>query len=54
MWNPKYSTNKSIYKMETDSQTQGSDLDLLGGCGVGEGRTGGLELADINYYTYDG
>ena len=26
MWNPKYDTNERIYEIETDSQTQRTDL----------------------------
>ena len=28
MWNPKYNTSELIYKMETDSQTQKTNLQL--------------------------
>ena len=34
MWNPKYSTNKPIYKSETDSQTYSTNL-WLQGVGIG-------------------
>ena len=35
MWNPKYSTNEPIYKTETGSETQTTDLWLT------KGRRGG-------------
>ena len=37
MWNPQYETNESIYDTETDSQTRGTDLQLLRGRGLGLG-----------------
>ena len=37
MWNLKYDTNELIYKTETDSQTQRTDLWLPGGKGGGGG-----------------
>ena len=40
--NLKYDTNKLIYKPETDSQTQRTDLQLP--------RESELRLADANYY----
>ena len=40
MWNPKYDTNEPIYKVEMDSQTQGTDLQLAS-VGV---RQEGLEV----------
>ena len=40
MWNLKYDTNELIYKTETDSQTQRTDLLLPRGRGVGEGWIG--------------
>jgi len=49
MWNLKEDTNEPIYKIETDSQTR-TDLWLPRWRGLGEGCTGKLELADINYY----
>ena len=50
MWNRKYDKNEPIYEIETDSQTQRTDLWLPTGREVGEGRTGSLGLADANYY----
>ena len=49
MWNLKY-RNKAIYKRETDSQTQRTDLWLSRWRGLGEGQTGSLRLADANYF----
>ena len=46
MWNLKYDTNEPIYKTETDSKTEKTDLWLWGR----EGWIGSLELADANYY----
>ena len=46
-----YDTNEFIYETETDSQTEKTDLWLPRGGEVEEGRTGNLELADVNYYT---
>ena len=40
MWNLKYDTSELIYKTETDSATQKTDLWLPGGVGVREGRIG--------------
>ena len=37
MWNPKYGTNAPIYKTETDSQTQKTNLSLPKGKGTGGG-----------------
>ena len=37
MWNPKYDTSEHIYKTETDSQTQKTNLWLPEGNGGGEG-----------------
>ena len=50
--NLKYNTNELIYKSETDSQTQRTDLGLLRE-GVEEGWIGSLGLADVNYYIQD-
>ena len=50
MWNLKYDTNELLYKTETDSQTQRTDLRLPRGGGVGEGWIGSLGLAEANYY----
>ena len=52
MCNLKYDTNEPIY--ETESQTQGTDSWLPKGRGLEEGCTGGLGLADANYYIQDG
>ena len=46
----KYDTNEPIYETETDSQTKTPNLWLT----WGEGRTGSLGLADVNYYTQRG
>ena len=46
MWNLKYETNELIYKTETDSQTQRTDLWLP----RGREWIGSLGLADANYY----
>ena len=48
-WNLKYNTNELIYKIETDSQTQRTDLWLLRVRGIGEGWIGNLGSADANY-----
>ena len=50
MWNLKYDTNEAIYKTETDSQTQRTDLWLPRGKRVVEGKIGIWGLADANYY----
>ena len=50
IWNLKHATNKPIYKTETDSQTERTDLWLSVGKGVWEGRTGSVGLTDANYY----
>ena len=50
MWNLKYNTNELIYKTETDSQTQRTDLWFPRGSAVGEGRTASLGLVDANNY----
>ena len=42
MWNLKYSTNEPIYKTETDSQTQRTDLWLWRGSGEKERDTQGI------------
>ena len=44
----KYGTNEPIYKAETDSQIQRTNLWLQRG--RGEERTGSLGLADVNCY----
>ena len=50
MWNLKYDTNDHIYKIETDSQTQKTDLCLLRGRTVGEECSVSLGIADAKYY----
>ena len=40
MWKLKYNTNEPIYKTETDSQTQRTDLWLPRGKGEGRGVVG--------------
>ena len=40
MWNLKYDTNEQIYKIETDSQTERTDLWLPMGRGMEEGWVG--------------
>ena len=49
MWNLKYDTNEVIYKTETDSQTQKTNLWLPKGKG-GEGYIRSLGLTDTHYY----
>ena len=51
MWNLKYDTNELIYKTETDSQTQRTDLGLprRGWGGLGQGWSGSLGLVDVSY-----
>ena len=48
MWNLKYDTNELIYKTETDSQTQRTDLGLPG---VGGWRRDGLGVWDQQMQT---
>ena len=38
MWNLNYGTNESIYRMQIDSQTQGTDLCLPRGVWGGRGQ----------------
>ena len=47
MWNLNCGTNEPIYKTETDSQTQRSELVRELGR---DGLTGNLRLVDANYY----
>ena len=47
MWNPKYGTDESIYRTETDSQTCRTVLWLLR---KGKGCTGSLGLVDSNLH----
>ena len=51
MWNFKNNINECIYKIETDSQTQETNLWLPRGRGNGKGQIGGMEVANTNYYT---
>ena len=51
MWNLKNNTNESIYKTETDSQTQKTNLWLPKGKGFGEGEIRSMGLTDTDYYT---
>ena len=51
MWNQKYDTNELIYKTETDSQTQKTNLWLPQRRGCGEGQIRCIGLVDTNYYT---
>ena len=54
-WNLKYGTNEPIYRRDSDSQTQRSDLWLLGiGVGEGEEWTGNLGFVDANDYIQNG
>ena len=46
-------TKESIYKAETDTQTQHTCA-CQGGSGMGEGQTGSLGLPDANYYIKNG
>ena len=48
MWNLKHDTNEHIYEIETESQTERTDLWLPRGGGVGEGWSESLGLADTN------
>ena len=50
IWNLKYNTNELIYKIETDSQTQRTDLWLLRGKWVGVGWIENLGFSDANCY----
>ena len=47
----KNNTNDSIYKTETDSQTQKTNLRLLKGRGREGGTNRSMGLTDKNYYT---
>ena len=51
MWNLKYSTNELLYKAETDSQTQRSDLWLARESGGRERMDWESGLVDANDYT---
>ena len=48
MWSLKYDTNELVYKTETDSQTQKTDLCLPGRREEGMGGTASLGLVDAN------
>ena len=50
MWDLKYGTNEPIYKTETDSWTQRTDLWLPRGRGKGVGWMGSSGLVDADYY----
>ena len=52
MWNLKYGTNEPIYKTETDSQTQRTDLWLVRGGGTGVGWIGSLGLEVMETITF--
>ena len=54
MRNFKKDTNELTYKTETDSQTQRTELWLLGGGREGEGWSESLGLVDENYHTQTG
>ena len=50
MWDLKTSTNKLIYKTETDTQTQKANI-WLPKEKRGEGQTGSVGLTDAHYWT---
>ena len=50
MWYLKYGRNEHIYKTETHSQMQRTELWLPSGRRVEDRRTGSLGLAYVNYY----
>ena len=50
MWNLKYGTDESIYRIETDSQTWRPDLWLPKGEGEGMEWTENLGFVDTSYY----
>ena len=50
MWNLKNNKNESIYKTETDLQTEKTNLRLPKGRGKGEGQIRNMGLTDTNYY----
>jgi len=53
--NLKHSTHELLYKSETDSQTQRTDLGLVAKeDGVGERWSGRLGSADVSRYTQNG
>ena len=47
IWNLKNNTNESVYKIETDSQTQKTNQWLQ----RGERQLRGMRVTDTNYYT---
>ena len=50
MWHLNLGTNNPLYKTESDSQTQRTDLWLPRGRGEVVGCTGSMGLGDANYY----
>ena len=52
-WNLNYDTNEFIYEIETDLQTQRTDLQFPRSGMWGEGWIGSLGLADANYYLWN-
>ena len=48
MWNLKCNANESIYKIETDSETQRTNLQLPNGKGKGEGQIRSMGIIDTN------
>ena len=54
MWNLKSDKNAPIYKPETDSQTQRTDLQLPRWSRDREGKTGRVGLAETNYSIQSG
>lgn len=53
-WNLKCDGNQHIYRTKTDSQMQRADLCSPRTRGMREGWNASLELADANYYIWDG
>ena len=49
MWNVKQDTNEHIYETETDSQTQGTDLWLPKGTGLGVDWELGISRCKLLY-----
>ena len=54
MGNLRYGTNEPIYKTETDSQTQRTDLWVPRGRREGVKRMGTLLLVDADNYIWNG
>jgi len=48
-WNLNYNPSELLYKTETDSQTERTDLQFPRGRGMREGGIESLGLADANY-----